>query len=194
MFSRFANETSKAKGSVRNYYYKTIKTNFESYNLPERMRPCAFKEFTKEEELNLLIGVFSGIKNGKSVRKCVYELAENNDKLALRYLNKYRALIKENSPLISRAEEIVGYEFKRGVSSKNSSAITADKLRVIEGQINAMLDRLLSEVKRENELLKSKVKALQNENERLKSVVKESMRQKNFTKEYFTSFFDRDAK
>ena len=57
-----------------------------------------------------------------------------------------------------------------------------------------MLDRLLKEVVAENNRLKEQAGALKTENERLKCVVKETMRQKNFTKDYFSSLLQRDVK
>ena len=54
VFSRFATLTGRAEGSVRNHYYQTLKSNFNSLNLPESLRPNRVVEFTAEEEYILL--------------------------------------------------------------------------------------------------------------------------------------------
>lgn len=194
VFKRFALSSGRAKGSVRNHYYKTIKSNFSRLNLPERLRPSLIVEFTRQEELGLLTHVIKSVTIGKSVRKSVYELACGNEKLALRYLNKYRALVNSKSPLIKQAEELVEKELGNVKSITKTTEKHELKFKKLEREINDMLDRLLKEVVAENNYLKEQTSALKTENERLKSVVKETMRQKNFTKDYFSSFLQRDVK
>ena len=193
-FSRFAGKSGKAVGSVRNHYYKNVKSNFSKLNLPERMRPALIIEFTRQEELSLLTHVIKGVTSGKSVRKCVYDLASGNEKLALRYLNKYRTLLKVNSPLILEAESIVKQELGHVKSVKVGVYNHSQKFQKLEREINEMLDRLLKEVVAENNSLKAESHALQLENERLKNVVRETMRQKNFTKDYFARQIMENAK
>ncbi|MBR6737996.1 MAG: hypothetical protein IKL82_06560 [Clostridia bacterium] len=194
VFEEFSKKTGKAKGSVRNHYYKTVKENYKALGLPKYMLPTKAVEFTRAEEFELLKYVIKSVEQGSSVRKSVLNLANGNEKLALRYLNKYRALVKSHAPVIYRAKEEVEREFGYKINAFTKGSEPQVRFKKLEREINLMLDRLLKEVVEENAVLKKKSAELTLENERLKTIVKENMRQKSFTKDYFASLLEKDAR
>lgn len=96
VFSEVAKKTGRAKGSVRNYYYNLLKDEGQMGELSKTMdgvknlKACKGQSFSKEDEDFLISSINSGKKNGKSVRKIIMEISGGDDKLALRYQNKYR--------------------------------------------------------------------------------------------------------
>ncbi len=188
VFRTFAKENSMAVGSVRNYYYKTVKSSVKNSTLskkleiPERLIPAFIKEFTLIEEKELLYFAIKKITLGSSVRAVVYELANQNDKLALRYQNKLRNLIKNRSPLILEATEKVKNELGFAVNIIKPIKNKTCEYKRLEIEINKMLDNILRSVSAETYKLKKRADKLQKENVLLKNVVKETMREKGFYK------------
>ena len=184
VFCEFASEKNLSFGSVRNYYYKIVNSSKNNDNLREKLgiteslKPVLIEEFSRAEERALLFSVIKGVSLGKSVRKCILDLSGGREKLALRYLNKYRNLIKSNSPLIDEINGLVKKDigFFVDVRKPNEN----EKYKRLEKEINAMLDKILRSVTQENSMLKQKSIRLEQENQKLKSVVKETMKEKQF--------------
>lgn len=113
VFKKTGEKFSLATGSVRNYYYSLIKkarTDDElkqKYPFISSLNARKKRRFTFEEEQELIKNVKDGVKNGKSVRRVIYELSQGDEKLALRLQNKYRSV---NSSKKSRKNEASPYE------------------------------------------------------------------------------------
>ncbi len=103
VFERIAVKTRRAKGSVRNYYYNLVKTAqrdneiAEKYAGIEKIKVEKSQNFTKEDEQFLEKAIKEGREKGKSVRRVIIELSGGDDKLALRYQNKYRNILKKQN-------------------------------------------------------------------------------------------------
>lgn len=188
VFCEFARLKNLSSGSVRNYYYKTLSSSSCNDNLREKLgitdnlKPILIEEFSRAEERALLFSVIRGVSLGKSVRKCILDLSGGREKLALRYLNKYRNLIKNNSPLIDEINELVKKDIGFFVDVRKPKATDNEKYKRLEKEINAMLDKILRSVTEENSMLKQKSIRLEQENQKLKNVVKETMKEKQFAK------------
>ena len=173
-------------GSVRNHYYSVVKNTkkgdslYQKLGLSDRLKPIFIEEFTRAEEKDLLYQILKGVASGKSVRKTVYELSCGNDKLALRYQNKFRNLVKTNSPLLEEVTEKV--ESELGVKVNFKKRIKQSDYLRLEKEINLMLDKIVKSVCEENVKLKSDAIKLKKENAILKSVVKKTMQEKEFDK------------
>ena len=110
VFEDYAKAAGKAKGSVRNLYYEAVKCG----NSSEAFRKETFggdaftvgtrKTFDRMEERALLKSVFRLKKRGVSTRKVLQDLSGGDEKLLLRYQNKFRNLIVKNRPMV---EEIM---------------------------------------------------------------------------------------
>lgn len=106
-FEYMADKTSRSINSVRNYYYGQAKT-FEL--VPEAaqrlgiksaaVRRDGFVPFEDGEVKSLVERVLIQKAKGKSVRATIFELANGDPKLALRYQNKYRSVLRSHRDLV----------------------------------------------------------------------------------------------
>ena len=117
-FDEMAKRTGRSINSVRNYYYAQAKT-FEL--VPEvatrlgiktaRVKREAFVPFSEQEIDSLVEHILVSKAAGKSVRAAIIELAGGDNKLALRYQNKYRSVLVAHR---DRVEDIVAKIEARG--------------------------------------------------------------------------------
>ena len=172
-FKEYASMTGRAQGSVRNYYYKTIKECKENEKLrlklgvSKEMFPEFVKEFNEAESLELLTIVLKGIASGKSVRSVISSLANNNDKLALRYQNKYRNLLKNQKQLVLKVAKKI--KCKDG-STVNPYKEESDEIKKIEIEIDNLVKRIFYALKAENDMLNERITKLTLENQKLKNL------------------------
>ena len=106
----------------------------------------------------------NGIKQGKSVRQIVLNLAKGDAKLALRYQNKFR------SSMLSRPEltrELKQHTAKIKEQQKASSVIPQTLLGRLKKEIDALVERIAGKEKKQNEQLLKRVSFLEAENLRL---------------------------
>ncbi|MDE7301356.1 MAG: hypothetical protein K2N47_04215 [Clostridia bacterium] len=163
IFADYAAKSGRAKGSVRNYYYALLKTGGDEVKellkdtdlKAEEVRP-----FTDEETDKILKAILKEKSNGVSVRRAVLNLAGGDDKLMLRYQNKYRNVIAKQPERIERLMREAGY------------TVTDKEKKAIEDRINALYGELNSGLKEENKRLTEIVKRLTDENFLLKLQVK----------------------
>ncbi len=165
IFSGYASKTKKAKGTIRNLYYTIAKRGnidkaFSSIYLNgEKITVEKKVEFSLEEERRFAKELLTKKAMGKSIRKAVLELSNGDQKLALRYQNKYRSMLK-NKPNVLR-------EIARQIESENPSLKpkiemekekNAFQVERLKREINRLFERTFIELKKENELLKSILK------------------------------------
>ena len=104
---------------------------------------------------------------GVSVRRAIFKIADGDDKLMLRYQNKYRNMLKKQPEVIEQTAKSLGIE--NVVLNRSKSGTTKTFLeRRIEKEINELYDRLAISLREENEKLKEAIKKLNEENEILK--------------------------
>jgi len=187
VFNDFAKETSRASGSIRNYYYDLLKENnqFESSLQVNKIVP-----FTKCETAKLVAQILVGASGGKSVRKVIKEMA-NNEKDALRIQNKYRNVVKNERAFV--------IAIMQGLEKNNVKYLDPYKKRRekrsfiynrLKREIDSLLQKLESKEKVLNKELEQKVLKLQEENKVLKENSKiinfyELEKNSNETKEVF---------
>ncbi len=164
IFEEYAGKTGRAKGSVRNYYYALLKS-CDSEDVREILAGTELKAedarpFTEEETDKILRAILAKKSKGVSVRRAVLDLAGGDDKLMLRYQNKYRNVLAKQPERIERLMREAGY------------TVTDEGRKAIEDKINTLYDELNSKLKSENRRLTAVIKRLTDENYLLKLQVK----------------------
>ncbi len=165
LFASFAQKTGRAKGSVRNYYYALLRSTGDK-RVRDILRGTQLKAekimpFSEEETDRILKEILISKSKGISVRKAVLNLAGGDDKLMLRYQNKYRNVVSKQPERIERLMRECG--IKGG---------TDEARRRIEDEINVLYDRLAASLKEENKRLTTLLKRLTDENALLRLQIK----------------------
>lgn len=164
IFEEYAAATHRAKGSVRNYYYALLKStdNAEAREILKgtSLRAEDVRPFTDEETDKILREILRQKSRGVSVRRAVLNLADGDDKLMLRYQNKYRNVMSKQPERIERLMKECGLDSSDGGR------------QALEDKINSLYDRLNSSLKDEVKRLTALVKKLTDENSLLKLQVK----------------------
>ena len=119
--------------------------------------------FTEEETDRILKEILLQKSKGISVRRAVLNLSKGNDKLMLRYQNKYRNVAGKEPERIERLMRECGLK---------TSADDARKR--IEEEINGLYDKLAASLKEENKRLTTLIKRLTDENALLRLQLKNS--------------------
>ena len=167
LFASYAEKSGRAKGSVRNYYYALLRSTGDA-RVKQILRGKNLKAekimpFSEEETDRILREILARKQQGISVRKAVLELAGGDDKLMLRYQNKYRNIICKQPERIERLMREAGLD-------------SADEARAkLENEINGLYDRLASSLKEENKRLTQIIKRLTDENSLLKLQIKNNI-------------------
>lgn len=165
LFASYAKKTGRAKGSVRNYYYallrstgdKRVREMLDGTDLKaEKITP-----FSEEETDKILREILLQKSKGISVRRAVLNLAGGDDKLMLRYQNKYRNVLTRQPERIERLMNECGL-----------SGGSEEARKRIENEINGLYDRLATSLKEENKRLTTLIKRLTDENALLRMQVK----------------------
>ena len=182
LFESYGRERGRAKGSVRNYYYALLKNRSDDKRIVQllagsTLKAEKIKEFTEAETDETLRSILREKSKGLSVRRAIYNLTNGDDKMMLRFQNKYRNTLKKEPERIANLAMEMGFQeesleikarVERAKLNKdvNKTQIKAlpDKdflRRRLENEINALYDRLTQALKEENERLRQ-------ENEQLK--------------------------
>ncbi|MDE6597829.1 MAG: hypothetical protein K2K60_04235 [Clostridia bacterium] len=164
-FEGYAKKTGRAKGSVRNYYYALLRSSGDD-RVKQLLRGTGLKaekimQFSEEETDAMLKEILTQKSRGISVRKAVLNLAKGDDKLMLRYQNKYRNV------LTKQPERIEKLMHECGISGGTDAA-----RKKLEDEINGLYDRLAASLKEENKKLTAIIKKLTDENSLLKLQIK----------------------
>ncbi len=164
IFEEYAKSTGRAKGSVRNYYYALLRStdNAEVRKILQGtdLKAVDVRPFTDEETDKILRAILAQKANGVSVRRAVLNLAAGDDKLMLRYQNKYRNVAAKQPERIERLMKEAGY------------TVTDEGRKAIEEKINSLYEKLNTGLKEENKRLTALIKKLTDENFLLKLQVK----------------------
>ncbi len=166
IFAGYAQKTGRAKGSVRNYYYALLRSSGD-----ERVKKLlsgtdlkaeSIVQFSEEETDKMLKAILEQKSRGVSVRKAVLKLSGGDDKLMLRYQNKYRNVLAKQPDRIDKLMRECGLDPDGADGAR----------RKLEDEINGLYDRLASGLKEENKRLTMIIKKLTDENSLLKLQVK----------------------
>ncbi len=153
LFETYGSEHSRAKGSVRNYYYAFLKKQDDARVKKilegKDLHAGTIKPFTEEETDALLEKVIEGRKRGLSVRRSISEASGGDEKLMLRMQNKYRNLLKKQPERVEKAAKAAGMTTVNPFLQKR-----------LEREIDALYARIAEELKRENERLKAELEEL----------------------------------
>lgn len=178
IFSDYSATSGMSKGTVRNMYYALARACKKDRDLKKtywgekEIKVNKSELFSPEKERELVKKVMFGKMNGKSIRKSVYELADGNERLALRYQNKFRNVAKEKPSLIDEVSEEI--EKETGEKYDYRKTVGEFAYKKLEREIDALVDRISADVKKENEELKLKVAALTEENLKLYNALSKS--------------------
>ena len=164
MFEDYANKTGRAKGSVRNYYYALLRSTGDD-RVKKLLRGTGLKAekiaaFSEEETDAMLKAILTQKSKGISVRRAVLNLSGGDDKLMLRYQNKYRNVLTKQPERLEKLMRECGIDSKDDIRKK------------LESEINGLYDRLASSLKDENKRLTATIKKLMDENALLRLQIK----------------------
>jgi Mg2+ and Co2+ transporter CorA len=164
IFEGYSALSGRAKGSIRNYYYALLK-NTDDKQVKELLSGTQLKAenvtpFTDEEADKILKAILLSKSKGVSVRQAVLKLSDGNDKLMLRYQNKYRNTLAKQPEKIKQLLKECNLDYSDEGRKK------------IEDKINSLYDDITSALKADNERLTDLVKKLTDENRLLKLQVK----------------------
>jgi hypothetical protein len=188
VFEKHAKKYGMAKGSVRNVYYNALKKvenslEYKSEMLGEKFlsagKIVAFKD---EESDKLLEAVLKGVTFGKSVRKVIMEIS-SDEKMALRYQNKYRNLLKLEKDRVLKVCQQIKEQYGRCYNPYENKKTEDFNLARLKKEINALYERVSQRVKSENEKLKEKLNFYEQENVKLKNALEQE--KKSHVNEYF---------
>ncbi len=156
LFETYGKEHSRAKGSVRNYYYAFLKKQEDSRvkRILEGKNLAAgeIKPFTEEETDEMLKKILAERKKGYSVRRAIINVCGGDERLMLRMQNKYRNLLKKQPERVEKAARDAGIPEEKSFLQ-----------RKLEREIDALYSRLAIDLRRENERLKAELEKLRNE-------------------------------
>lgn len=165
LFGEYGKRCGRAAGSVRNYYYQFLKSEdarAKEILRGKRLRAEKIRAFTDAERDEMLKKILSERSKGYSVRRSIANICAGNEKLMLRYQNKYRNLIKKQPALIEETAKELGLETV--MPARRSDFLQ----RRLEREINDLYDRLAVALREENDRLKKAVERLTEENEILR--------------------------
>ena len=164
IFEEYAARTGRAKGSVRNYYYALLKhsddEDVKKLLAGSNLKAEEIKPFTDEETDKILRAILIEKSKGVSVRRAVLNLSGGDDKLMLRYQNKYRNVLAKQPERIKAIMNECGLD------------TSPEGQKRIEDKINELYDNLTASLKSENDRLTALVQRLSDENRLLKLQIK----------------------
>lgn len=193
IFGEYALINGKAKGTVRNLYYAIAKQSATDnefcakYLNGKQLSVGQIVQFDKRQERELIKKVLLAKQQGKSVRSEVMGLANSDAKLALRYQNKYRNALKNKPELIKQIVLEINKDKKAGernLCAPEKSIVSNEQFEKLKNQIDSLVLRISSSLRKENACLKERIKLLEGENLKLMSLLYGSAKP-NDTEKYF---------
>ncbi len=172
VFEDFAKRTGRAQGSIRNVYYSSLKqtSSDEEYKrsvLGEKnLSPAKIISFEDCETDFLLEKILTGVTFGKSVRRVISEMTEN-PKLALRYQNKYRNVVRFDRKRVQAIRQRIIEDYGKCYDPYKESAPSDELLSKLKREINLLCDKIALEQREENQSLKQKILELEQERNEL---------------------------
>ena len=177
VFEEFGKKHGRAKGSVRNFYYEFVRMCNADPILAQRFfsappKVSRAESFDDEQTKSLVKEILTGRMQNKSVRRTIIELSGGDEKLMLRYQNKYRNILKNTPALVAETAEEMGAKIEEK-SGAVSIKVPDISLKRLKAGINALVESVAKSVREENRLLKRRAEILEQENAMLKAILKE---------------------
>lgn len=175
LFETYGVQHGRAKGSVRNYYYALMKNERGDERIVRLLDGSSLtvgkiREFTEEETEETLRSILKEKSKGLSIRRAIFRLANGDDKLMLRLQNKYRNTLKKDPARIAQIAAELGMDDEAEKLTRQNKPLAEKVLpdrdflrRRLEGEINALYDRLARALKDENERLRAENAILKEE-------------------------------
>ena len=175
LFETYGVQHGRAKGSVRNYYYALMKNERGDERIVRLLDGSSLtvgkiREFTEEETEEVLRSILKEKSKGLSIRRAIFRLANGDDKLMLRLQNKYRNTLKKDPARIAQIAVELGMDDEAEKLTRQNKPLAEKVLpdrdflrRRLEGEINALYDRLARALKDENERLRAENAILKEE-------------------------------
>lgn len=165
-FSEYAVISGKAKGTVRNMYYALMKNSLVDEELKniyikdKKLRVNSSKPFSIAEEDRLVKYVLNAKREGVSVRKATADLSNGDMKLALRYQNKFRNILKKDENL---RKEFYGERTEKEFyyTEKVKSIVSTAVFDALVSEITSLIRKISFDVEEENEFLRKKLKEME---------------------------------
>lgn len=180
IFGEYGAQNGLARGSVRNAYYDLVrKSRNEAFSAKylngEVLTAQEVRTFGAEEERTLVKTILLGKRDGRSARSVIFDLAGGDAKLALRFQNKYRNVLRTKPALVRSLVEEIQAEGGAAFYPLTDPAprFRGSQLKRLQSEINALVERISDSVRAENERLKERVKALESENAELTAALGE---------------------
>ena len=172
LFAGYGREHGRAGGSVRNYYYRLLRTDspaVQSLLAGRALHAEQVHPFTETETEEMLRAILTEKGKGYSVRRAIANACGGDAKKMLRYQNKYRNMLKKQPETVRAAADRYGVRLEEGRRSLLQ--------RRLESEIDALYGRLAASLRAENEQLRESVRRLSEENDLLRraSRVKKAM-------------------
>ena len=168
VFETIASETGRAKGSVRNAYYSTLKKSQSDEILKRNvlgnktLSVIPIICFNDNETDKIIREILSGATLGKSVRRMTREMAKD-EREALRFQNKYRNALRCDRTRVERIRSELKNEVGRcydPYEKKRGKDLLLEKLKA---EINALYERIAQKARDENRLLKEELRRCREE-------------------------------
>ena len=160
LFERFGAINGKAKGTVRNLYYALAKKSIadkefcQKYLGGKPIKISKIIEFSKQDEKELIKKIIIEKNSGKSVRSVIMGLTNGDAKLALRYQNKYRNVIKNKPQLaLEIAKEVNGDYTNLDFcleKRRKSPLISNEQFDKLKGEIDCLVQKISRIMKKQN--------------------------------------------
>ncbi len=166
LFASYGKAHGRAGGSVRNYYYRLLKSGDPAARevlAGKDLAAGAVRPFTEAETEHMLRAIWAERRGGASVRRAILNVCGGDAKQMLRYQNKYRNLLRKQPERVRAAAQEAGADPALAVR-KNRAALE----QRLANEINALYDRLALSLREENARLRETVKKLSEENELLR--------------------------
>ena len=153
LFETYGKEHSRAKGSVRNYYYAFLKKKDDSrvgrILEGKNLSASTIRPFSEEETDEMLKRVLTEKSKGMSVRRAIINVCDGDERLMLRMQNKYRNLLKKQPERVAKAAREAGIPEEKSFLQ-----------RKLEREIDSLYSRLAIDLRRENQRLKEELEKL----------------------------------
>ncbi len=165
LFSEYGKAHGRAGGSVRNYYYRLLKTQTNEARTLLKDKGLHAEEvvpFTAQEREEMLRGILLERSKGLSVRRAISNVCRGDERKMLRYQNKYRNMLRK------QPEEVRAAAHRLGVSVEEPRRPARLLERRLQQEIDALYSRLAISLREENERLREALHRLEEENEILR--------------------------
>lgn len=170
LFIQYGKKVGRAAGSVRNFYYKLLKT--EHAKVKELLNDgTLYAEeilpFSDAEIDSMLLKILQEKAKGFSIRRAILNITNGDNKLMLRYQNKYRNLLHTEPERIEAVAKQVGINWREDRVYRQRQLS-----RRLNEEIAALYSKIAEGFQTENERLKQMLLQLEMENAKLKGEAK----------------------